>query len=170
MARRQRRGLCRRKDYANQPLAQRHEYASPVTGRTRDCIYFSSRRVPADFCDVNFRGTTARIPGGFGRLESPDGKSFYYGDAVKMAMMQASTSGGTAQPALPLSQMGHSPQAVHFYPDGKAILMLLGTDSPGQFQLARFDVATHEFTKMETLTGEATSVTWGDGAKTILLH
>jgi len=133
-------------------------------------FYFVRLAGPETWAVPTLGGTPARIPGGFGRLESPDGKSFYYGDAVKMAMMQASTSGGTAQPALPLSQMGHSPQAVHFYPDGKAILMLLGTDSPGQFQLARFDVATHEFTKMETLTGEATSVTWGDGAKTILLH
>ena len=136
-------------------------------------IYFTVRLAGAQTWALpTLGGTPTRVVGGYGRLESPDGKIFLYADPTKMAVMQAATSGGSAQVAFEFKQIAAYVAAVRFYPDSSAILMLVDTDLPDtdEFQMLKYNIANHELTKLEKVSGNADSVSWGQGDKTILLH
>ena len=117
-------------------------------------------------------GTASHFGAGVGFVASPDGRSVFYGDPLKGKVMQSPASGGPGQEILDVRKAGVVPQKALVFPDSGSLLLLLSNPAlpdSTEFRLARLNISSHELTKMESLTGSAGSVTWGEPGNTLLL-
>jgi len=116
-------------------------------------------------------GTPMRLVEGQGALPSPDGKSLFYINLQTRKLLQAAPDGSNGKPILSLDELGFLPQDALIFPEGSDFLVL-GTkqDTPaGALQLFRLNLATHKSTDLGQISGDPTSVSWGDPGKTLLL-
>ena len=118
-------------------------------------------------------GTATHFGSGIGFFPSPDHKSVFYGDIGKGTVNQASSSGGPGQVIFDAKKAGVAPFNALVYPDSANLLLLLGNlaaPDSAEFQLSKLNIASHELTKMETVTGSVGSVVWGEPGKTLLMN
>lgn len=116
-------------------------------------------------------GTISKLASGISLVPSSDGSSFFLFEADNHVVVRKSASGlGEEVVYRPNGNLW--PAQVLPYPDGKNLLMSAATtaefqDVPATPSLYKLDLATHQLTKLEELTGSPDGIVWGTPGETL---
>jgi serine/threonine protein kinase len=116
-------------------------------------------------------GTPVRVLEGSSWLRpSPDGKTFFWINALTDDLMSSPASGGPGTTILTQKELGVRARNALAYPDNTALL-IAGRKSVSveEMELEKVDVTNHRMTHLATILGDPYGAVWGVPGKTVLM-